>query len=291
MSEPVYAGISGAHLVGGAFDLGHGVKLRPIYAQVFAVPIIALQPAPPGQPSPGPWFQTEGGGFSHHVEIELSVDGSEDLPGGLSVQRTVALIASLLRLMKHTVSIPILSAAPIEQRALSAGKAKLTPFETGTRIVSYNDREMAAISVEELKWVRERWEAAARLIRSNADFDNGLTALDNCTFEGRSGSSLMLAWGALEGLFAKGGRTETTYRVCSYIASFLYAPGPARLEVFRRLKKLYAARSKVAHSAADGDLGELLETFMILRSAIIRILNRGAVPTQEFLESLLFEGK
>ncbi len=289
MTGPIYAGLSRVHLGEDGFDFGHGVKIRPIYAHLFAAPLIAFKRAEPGQPHPAPWRAANGGGYSHDIEVELSVDGTAQLPGKLPAKRTISLITSLLRLENLALTVPILSDTPIDLDTTAQNTATLRPFETGTRMISYADSRLELISREHLEWVRGRWPIAAELINSSPDFDNGLAACDDCILEGRSSSSLMLAWGALEGLFAKGSRSETTHRVSAYIAAFNRPPGAGRLEMFKRAKRLYAARSKVAHSASDGDLGDLLDTFMLLREAIIRILDRGFVPTPEQLERLLFE--
>ena len=288
MSEPVYAGLSRVHLDIEAFDFGHGVRIRQIYAHLFASPLIAFQRAQPGSAHPAPWIAADGGGYSHDIEVELSIDGTSKLPGELSAVRTIALITSLLRLANLTLTVPILSDTRIDLQSATNRNARLQPFETGKRVIS-GKRKGELLSIENLQWARDRWPVAAELVRSNSDFENGLSACDNCVFDGRSSASLMLAWGALEGLFAKGSRSETTHRVAAYIAAFIRPPGPERLALFKRAKQLYGARSKVAHSAADGDLGELLETFMILREAIIRILNRGLAPTPDLLEQLLFD--
>jgi hypothetical protein len=52
---------------------------------------------------------------------------------------------------------------------------------------------------------------------------------------------------ALEALFADGATTEITYRLSLRAAKVLRATTEERVELFRRIKKLYATRSKVVH--------------------------------------------
>ncbi len=279
MSKLVYAGISRARLSVEHFEFGHGVKIRTVYAHLFSTPMMAFERAEHGKPHPAPWRAATGGGYAHDIEAELSVSASENLPSDISAERAIALIASLLRLQNLTLTVPILSDFPLDEASTAGPSINLTPFETGKRLISYHDDKNEIISAAQLHWVRERWPLAAELAKSNADFDNALSACDNCIVEGRTASSLMLAWGALEGLFAKGGRSEATHRVSAYIAAYNCPPGASRLSLFKDAKRLYAARSSVAHSATDGDLGDLLETFVILRNSLIRILDEGQAPS------------
>ncbi len=288
MRKPVYAGISRARLEVDHFDFGHGVKIRPVYAYLFSAPMMTFKKAELGKPHPAPWRAATGGGYSHHIEAELSVSASEQMPSDISDDRAIGLIASLLRLQNLTLTVPVLADLPLDEASTAGPSIVLTPFETGNRLISYHDEKNEIITAAQLKWVQERWPLAAKLAKSNADFDNALSACDNCIVEGRTASSLMLAWGALEGLFAKGGRSEATHRVSAYIAAYNCPAGATRLKLFKDAKRLYAARSSVAHSAADGDVSDLLETFLILRNSLIRILDSGQAPTLDFLEQRLF---
>lgn len=52
--------------------------------------------------------------------------------------------------------------------------------------------------------------------------------------------------------------------------------------------KLYDARSKVAHGAGSEEVEPLVETYALLRRALIKMIEEQHVPTREELESSLF---
>lgn len=116
-----------------------------------------------------------------------------------------------------------------------------------------------------------------------------LRAADACTVRGRPASALLTAWGALEELFAPS-RAELRFRVSAHIAAYLEPAGQKRLETFKLVANLYNARSKAAHTAQDAELSALVQSFVLLRNALIKIVDDGAMPTQADLERRLFCG-
>lgn len=286
----IYAGLSRVRYEGEPFDLGYGIQIKSTFAHLFSAPMMAFARPSKGTSHPAPWRAAQGGGFAHDIEVELSLPSDESYPHGLSARRIAELLASLLRLEHMALTVPVISNLSFSEAATADGTPVLEPFETGTRIVSFADAEREMITKSQLQWLKETWPKAAAMVSESAAFDAALSAADNCTVEGRIASSLLLAWGALEGLFAIGSTSEVRYRVASNIACFNKPFGAERLDLFRETKKLYDARSKVAHSAKDADLGELLRSFVILRNSIVRILAVGQVPTLESLEQLKFGG-
>jgi hypothetical protein len=134
------------------------------------------------------------------------------------------------------------------------------------------------------------WPRTAELMRTCPPLNMALRAADACTVRGRPASALLTAWGALEELFAPS-RAELRFRVSAHIAAYLEPVGPKRLELFKTVADLYNARSKAAHTAQDAELGALVQSFVILRNALVRMVDEGAVPTQADLEKRLFCGE
>jgi hypothetical protein len=126
-------------------------------------------------------------------------------------------------------------------------------------------------------------------MRKNAPLNMALRAADACTIRSRPASALLTAWGALEELFAPS-RAELRFRVSAHIAAYLEPVGSKRLELFKTVADLYNARSKAAHTAQDAELTALVHSFVILRNALVRMIDEGAVPTQADLERRLFCG-
>ena len=76
----------------------------------------------------------------------------------------------------------------------------------------------------------------------------------------------------------------------AHIAAYLEPVGAKRLELFKTVAKLYNARSKAAHTAQDAEIAALVQSFIILRNALVRMIDEGVVPTQADLEKRLFCG-
>jgi hypothetical protein len=68
----------------------------------------------------------------------------------------------------------------------------------------------------------------------------------------------------------------------------LEEPGASRLKLYKQVVKLYNERSVAAHTVKDVEIGPLVETYVLMRNALIRVINEGKVPTQSDLESMLF---
>ncbi len=285
----IFAGLSRVTYVGEPLDLGHGIVLRSTYAHLFAANMMAFTRAPEGRPHPPPW-RAAGGGFGYDVEVELAVPTAGKLPGGLSAEDAIWLIAALLRLSQYAyLMVPVISDVPFDAAATSELEPLLRPFEVEPRIFHPGEEEIARLSVETLSWIKDVWPRTAELLRTCRPLNLALRAADACTVRGRPASALLTVWGALEELFAPS-RAELRFRVSAHIAAYLEPAGPKRLETFETVANLYNARSKAAHTAQDAELGALVQSFILLRNALIKMVDEGAVPTQSDLERWLFCG-
>lgn len=97
----------------------------------------------------------------------------------------------------------------------------------------------------------------------------------------------MALWSALEALFSPA-HTELRFRVTASIATFLEPPGAARLALQKKAAKLYDARSKVVHGAADPQINALVETHDLTKRVLVKIIEDNHVPTREEIEGSLF---
>jgi hypothetical protein len=285
----LYAGLSHVTYSGEPFELGHGVVIRSTYAHLFAANMMAFARASEGKPHPPPWRAARGG-FSYDIEIELAVPTARKLPGGLSAEDAVWLIAALLRLGKYPyLMVPVISDLPFDAAATSKQEPLLRPFEIEPRILHAGDDDISRLKTEDLTWVKSVWLRTAELLRTCPPLNMALRAADACTVRGRPASALLTAWGALEELFAPS-RAELRFRVSAHIAAYLEPIGSKRLDLFKTVADLYDSRSKAAHSAQEAEIGALVQSFVILRNALIRMIDSGKVPTQAAFEKLLFCG-
>jgi hypothetical protein len=124
-------------------------------------------------------------------------------------------------------------------------------------------------------------------MQRNPQLRAAFDAFDMCTIQGRTSSSLLAVWGGLEQLFSPS-PGELRFRVSSYIAAYLEPPGPNRLTLYKSMLDLYNKRSRAAHSAEETDRGALVQSYIVLRNALVKIIESNAVPTQGGLEALLF---
>lgn len=285
----LYAGLSHATYDGEPFKLGFGVILRPTYAHLFAANMMAFARADEGRPHPAPWRAARGG-FSYDIEIELAVPIESELPGGLSAEEVVWLVGALLRLAEYPyLMVPAISDMSFDIVPISKQEPFLRPFEIEPRILHSGEGSISPLSKDSLSWVKAVWPRTAQLMRVHPTLNMALRAADNCTVRGRKASALLAAWGALEELFAPS-RAELRFRVSSHIAAYLEPIGPKRLELFKTVADLYNARSKAAHTAQEAELATLVQSFLILRNALVRMVDEGKVPSQADLERRLFCG-
>ncbi|KSV67265.1 hypothetical protein N182_34095 [Sinorhizobium sp. GL2] len=98
---------------------------------------------------------------------------------------------------------------------------------------------------------------------------------------------MLTVWGALEQLFAPSAG-ELRHRVAANIAAYLEPRGPKRLATYKHVLKLYNARSTAAHTTKDLDVNVMLASWVILRNALIRMINEYKVPSQADFEHLLY---
>ena len=285
----LYAGLSHVAYGGEPYDFGYGIILRSTYAHLFAANMMAFARATEGKPHPSPWRAARGG-FGYDIEAELAVPTNVKLPGDLSADDAVWLIAALLRLAEYAyLMVPVISDVSFEAAAKSKQEPLLRPFEIEPRILHRGGGKAALISAKNLSWVKSVWPRTAELMRTSPPLNMALRAADACTVQGRAASALLTVWGALEELFAPS-RAELRFRVSAHIAVYLEPVGVKRLELFKTVADLYNARSKAAHTAQDAELGALAQSFVILRNALVRMIDEGAVPTQADLEKRLFCG-
>lgn len=99
----------------------------------------------------------------------------------------------------------------------------------------------------------------------------------------------LLFWIALEALFGPEDGHEMTFRLSQRISTFLSTDGKEALELFRRVKKLYETRSKIAHGVlkTGSDLIDKgCETETLIRRALVKILG-----DDNFLQAFCGKGR
>ena len=169
-------------------------------------------------------------------------------------------------------------------RVQRAGRAFLRQFEQAPRIEAAAAlvRQSPPSAFTRLFTMAMRFVSETRARNRGGDADE-LPSAQAAVADGQ-----LTAWGALEELFAPS-RAELRFRVSAHIAAYLEPAGPKRLKTFKTVADLYTARSKAAHTAQDAELGALVQSFVLLRNALIKMVDEGAMPTQADLERRLLQ--
>lgn len=286
-SEILYGGISGVKLPVDCFSIGEGIELRQTYCYLFSTNMTAFAPPGPKGHHPAPWKSAKGG-WGYDIEVEIRAPAKTSLGDSFNARETIWWIAALLRLARYPyLAVPVISDQPFRQIPESDVQPSLVPFETEGRLFGPHAESDNTLDAEQLAWVSARWLEAGHLLNSNPKFYSAFKAFDSATVRGRASASMLALWGGLEQLFAPSAG-ELRFRVAAMLASYLEQAGATRLELYKQLLKLYNERSVAAHTAKDVEMEPLIGTYIIMRNALVRMVDEGRVPAQSDLESLLF---
>lgn len=282
-----YAGFSGIELAIPEYDLGEGLQLRSTFAHLMAPFLMAFAPPGPGGYHPAPWSAARGGfGFDIHVELVVPLEHS--LNSEIEQHDLIWLIAALIRVGYAPYAIvPVVADRPFAEVPAATSEPELRPLEIRPRIFRAAEQSKTRLGEIELDWVKRVWPSTARLMAANPKFASAFRAFDSGTITGNTSSSLLALWAAIEQIFVPSSG-ELRFRVATTLASYLKPPGRERLALYKRILKLYDQRSVAAHTAKEVDESALVETYVLARNALVKMIDEGRVPTKEELEELVF---
>jgi hypothetical protein len=239
-----------------------------------------------GQHHPGPWKSVDGG-MAIDIQIQLTIPDSFDLPNFFDRLNTAWWITALTRLRAAPrAHVPVIANRAFSDIPMDSDSATILPIEVQPRRLasSLGTKELDA---SDLSWIKSVWLQGGRLMDSSKNFNAAFQALDSASALPTKDLAMLTMWGALERLFSPS-KGELRFRVAVNIASFLEPPGASRKELARRVKKLYDARSSVAHGHGLKSADPWMETQSLASRILIQILDSGHVPTQNDLEDALF---
>lgn len=218
--------------------------------------------------------------------MELRI-GDGQKPRGFNDAETATWILALLRLGCAPYLIaPVTIDMPFSEAAQSEVAPTITPLEVQDRFFR-SDGRPEEIPLKELEWLKTIWHPAAELARANPQLLTALLACDSCRVRTRISQSVLTIWGALEQLFAPSAG-ELRHRVAANIAAYLVPRGPKRLTTYKHVLKLYNSRSAAAHTAKELDLDVMLDSWVLLRNALVKMIVEQRVPSQADFEHLLY---
>jgi hypothetical protein len=285
-AAPIYFGISGATLPVEQFDLGHGLVLSQTYAHLMAPYIMAFAPAKPGAAHPGPWCASSGG-FGYDVTIQLAIEPAA-LPTGLPPRKAGWWILALLRIAHAPyLFAPVTIDTPFGVAARASIEPKITPLEIETPRSRRPDHRDEALEMSWLAWLAANWVEVVTMMNAHPKALAAFEALDSCRALQRGSVQMLTIWGGLEQLFAPSAG-ELRFRVAANLASYLEPRGPKRQRTFKTVLKLYNERSAAAHTTADIEVPHVMQSWVLLRNALMKMINERKVPGQGEFEHLLF---
>jgi hypothetical protein len=248
---------------------------------------MAFAPREPKGYHPAPWSAAKGG-IGLDIHIQIHVPTSFNPPNWLNRTETMWWITALLRIAAVPfATLPAISDIPFSEISKSNREPEIQPVEIQRRTMSAPKDANRTISDETLMWVRHIWFQSGEMMWKNSKFNTAFRAFDASVTQEKSSLALISLWGGLEQLFSPSAG-ELRFRVSAMLASYLENAGAERLKLYKRILKLYDARSTAAHTANDAEKGPFVETWVLMRNALVKMLIANHVPTREELEEYLF---
>lgn len=176
------------------------------------------------------------------------------------------------------------------RRAVFQPYTSLAPFKGG--LLDYHLRVLLPKEVRddpvdeaEARWLSEHFNAFNLMAAQDERFRFALEAAVDWRYAGDLRAGLARLWGGIEALFDVS--SELVYRI-SLMSSTVLAPRSlARWDAFRRVKGLYATRSKAVHGeplSADKLSEAVHGSFELLRALLLDAVERGSIRTLDDYE-------
>jgi Apea-like HEPN len=183
------------------------------------------------------------------------------------------------------VLVPVVASVPFAKAKDDAEEIHFWPVEVEQRLLVVEEKVSHEIGMHDLEWIKRHWWDAGKLMNRSEEFNLLFQACAQCVFT--RNPVLLSLWGALEGMFSPA-KTELRFRVSANIAAYLEPQGRARMELQKRLAKLYDARSQAAHGGSDLPKEALRDPYALTKRVITKMIEGNAVPNREKLDAALF---
>lgn len=180
------------------------------------------------------------------------------------------------------------------ERAVFKSRRELPPFKGNildfhVRLILNSKHRKEEVTPEDTEWIRLHYESFNALASESESFRFALEAATDWRFSHGGRSAVARLWEGIECIF--GISSELVYRISLMAASCLEDRGTARLQRYRSVKKLYGKRSKIVHGdkISEHDIVETLDgSYELLRQILLFIVERGAMPTRDEFEEMIF---
>ncbi|MDP2316553.1 MAG: HEPN domain-containing protein [Pseudomonadota bacterium] len=231
------------------------------------------------------------GGFARHaarLSFELVVpepDGKPDLPFSVAwwVQCCLVLRASGEFLVPVVANTSWSTVSGCEQDTVAA--KILDDYPKATR-----SGEAPVFTPEDVVWAAANFMKVGSVL-SDARFGMAMTALTTHHHQGSFRMNAASLWAGIEAVF--GISQELTFRLSLLLAAFLEPRGDGRLDLYKKVKKLYGVRSQAVHGGkmSDEDLRKhIAEVRALLARLLTKFVEDERVPATEDFERHLLSG-
>lgn len=273
-SSPLFAGLGRVTIEGlTSVELAPGLELRPSFAHVFAAPMVALAPPPtPKAPHPGPWHALEGGGDAESIHVELSLaEGAR--PFDLSRMATIRFVAAAFRLVSsQPVSMPLLCNVPLAE-------AK----EPGRKVRVWKLERPLAISGQPVKLTEgfghslRAFLPDVQVLGADNDLARAFSLADGMWWLPTLEAQMTTIWAAIE-MLMRPGRRDTTKELGRAIRAYASFDRSSGDRLYQDVTRLYGRRSSYAHAGAQLTPGDIRDSYMILRTILLRAFQERKRP-------------
>jgi hypothetical protein len=283
----VYVGLTSIDVGSDAIDLGQGVLLQRTQARFLAPLTLENLDRTAHETGLRPAYW-QFGAERMDLTAELKLPAPEGGDFAACIERASIIVFTIRLWCDPSVTMPVFADRSFGVLASMEAndRARVAPLEASPRFFALepvNREGMAA----KLEWVQANWTKAEALYRQSQEFRIAADALSAGQFVRNDALALISLWGALEALFSPS-TTELKFRVSALMAAYLEAPGRCRLAKQKEIAALYDKRSAAAHGKPRHSSDDLLNTFNLTRSVLLRVIRDEAVPSKQKLEELLF---
>jgi hypothetical protein len=283
----VYVGLTSLDVGPQAIDFGHGVVLQRTQAR-FLTPLTMEnldRTAHETGVRPAYW---QFGAERMDLTAELKLQTPEGGEFSACIDRASVIVFAIRLWCDPSVTMPVYADRSFGALASMEAndRARVAPLEVSPRFFALEPADREGM-IAKLEWVRANWAKAEALYRQSQEFRIAADALSAGQFVRNDALVLISLWGALEALFSPS-TTELKFRVSALIAAYLEGPGARRLAKQKEIAALYDKRSAAAHGKPRHSSDDLLNTFNLTRSVLLRMIQDEAVPSKQRLEELLF---
>jgi hypothetical protein len=153
---------------------------------------------------------------------------------------------------------------------------------------AYRFQRDIEIEIVDIEWVRKHIDSFQDLTHE-ARFMHAITAFNEHPHHANVRMSCVSLWSGIESIFSID--AELRFRISAYVAAYLRERGNGRLNLYKRMKKLYDLRSKAVHGGklSDDDIADhVKEVREILAECLVKIVQNGSIPSQDVLDGFLF---